>query len=322
MTAQKTPPGKKKKQAPHLDISGPVLFGLAVIAIFFGAGIGGAAIIPLERGVGMPGKFIVESKVKPVQHERGGRISAVHVVEGQKVSQGDLVVSFDTASLVEQIDALKAQSQATARQLDLARQEAATMNGLYERKLTQRSRVLAIERQVAQIEKEVASIDARIAVARQELRHAEVRSPVSGRILTLKVNAIGAIAEPGGLLMEVVPDSDRLVIEAQLSPDSIENVVGGMQAKVWLPALSWREQSPLPATLSWVSPDSVEDKRTGGRYFTARLELEQAAAAELLGKVTLVPGMRAEIMLLTGKRTLLDRIVNPLLRNINRAFLN
>lgn len=310
----------KMKRIPRLDIRAPMLLGLSVIALFFGAGIGGAAIMPLDKGVGMPGKFIVETKVKPVQHERGGRIAAIHVAEGQEVAEGDLVVTFDTTALSEQIDALKAQAEATVRQLDLARQEAATMNDLLARQLTQRSRVLAIERQVAQIEKEVASTNARVAVAEQELAHAEVRSPVSGRILTLKVNGIGAVAEPGGVLMEVVSASDKLVIEGRLPPDSIENVVNGMAAKVWLPALSWRDQRPLAAKLSWVSPDSVEDQRTGGRYFTARLILDEAAARELSKKVTLVPGMRAEIMLLTGKRTLLDQIVNPLLRNMNRAF--
>ncbi len=312
----------KMKRIPRLDIRAPILFGVTVVSLFFGAGIGGAAFLPLDKGVGMPGKFIVETKVKPVQHERGGRIKIIHVVEGQKVSAGDLVVTFDTAALAEQIEALNAQAGAAARQLDLAQQEAATMNDLLERKLTQRSRVLAIERQVAQIEKEVASINARVAVANQELKHAEVRSPVSGRILTLKVNGIGAVAEPGGLLMEVVPASDKLVIEGRLPPDSIENVVNGMAAKVWLPALSWREQRPLAAKLSWVSPDSVEDQRTGGRYFTARLVLDQTTAADLSKKVTLVPGMRAEILLLTGQRTLLDQIVNPLLRNMNRAFRN
>ncbi|KUO67791.1 MAG: hypothetical protein APF80_00690 [Alphaproteobacteria bacterium BRH_c36] len=312
----------KLKRIPRLDIRAPMLFGLSIIVLFFGAGIGGAAIMPLDRGVGMPGKFIVETRVKPVQHERGGRIAAIHVAEGQEVAEGDTVVTFDTSALIEQIEALKTQAEASFRQLDLARQEASTMNDLLERKLTQRSRVLAIERQVAQIEKEVASINARVAVAEQELAHAEVRTPVSGRVLTLKVNGIGAVAEPGGILMEIVPAADKLVIDGRLPPDSIENVVDGMAAKVWLPALSWREQRPLAAKLSWVSPDSVEDPRTGGRYFTARLVLDEAATRELSTKVTLVPGMRAEIMLLTGKRTLLDQIVNPLLRNMNRAFRN
>lgn len=310
----------KMKQIPRLNIRAPVLLGVSVIGIFFGAGIGGAAIAPIDKGVGLPGKIIVESKVKPVQHERGGRVSEIFVAEGDQVEAGQLLATFDTTSLAEQIEALNAQAEASGRQLDLARQEAETFSELLSRKLTQRSRVLAIKRQVAQIEKEVASLHARVVVARQELSRARVVAPVSGRVLSLKVNGIGEVVEAGGTLMEITPASDKLVIEGRLPPDSIESVTNGMPAKVWLSALSWRDQRPLPATLSWVSPDSIEDRRSGGRYYVARVVLDDAAAKDLSGKVKLLPGMRTEILLLTGQRTLLDQIINPLLKNMNRAF--
>lgn len=310
----------KTKRLPRLDIRAPVLFGFVVAGLFFGAGIGGAAIAPIDKGVGASGKFIVETKVKPVQHERGGVLAAIHVTEGQDVEAGDLLVTFDTTALAEQIEALKAQAEAAARQLDLARQEAATMAELLDRKLTQRSRVLQIQRQVAEIEKEVASLDARSAVARQELARSLVRAPVSGRVLTLHVNGVGVVAEAGGTLMEIVPASDKLVIEGRITPDSVENVAHGMPAKVWLSALSWREQRPLKARLEWVSPDSIEDERTGGRYYAARVVLDEAETEAVKQTVKLLPGMHAEVLLLTGKRTLLDQLIDPLLRNMNRAF--
>lgn len=120
--------------------------------------------------------------------------------------------------------------------------------------------------------------------------------------------------------MEVVPASDRIVVEGRLSPDSVDSVMNGMPAKVWLPALGWRDQRPVKAQLSWVSADSIEDRRTGTRYFTARVVIAEEAAADLAEKVNLLPGMRAEVLLITGRRTLLDQLVDPLLRNMNRAF--
>ena len=92
-----------------------------------------------------------------------------------------------------------------------------------------------------------------------------------------------------------------------------------MPAKVWLTGLSWREQRPLRARLAWVSPDSVEDKRTGSPYYVARVELSEARA-DIAKRMTLLPGMRSEVLLLTGERTLLDQLLDPLMRNINRAF--
>jgi RND family efflux transporter MFP subunit len=306
-------------RAARLDIRAPARVGVAVIALFFGAGLGAAALAPIDKGVGVPGTIIAETKVKPVQHQHGGIVRSIHVRDGQEVAAGALLVTLDASALTEQVAALRAQAQAAERQLALARQEAATMTDLLDRKLAARSRVLALERQVAEIEKERASLGARIAVAEQEIERSAVRAPVSGRVLRLEVHAPGAVVQPGGTVLEIVPEEDRLVIEGRLAPNQIENVEPGMAARVWLTSLSWREQRPLAARLAWVSPDSVEDKRSGTPYFIARVELEETRA-ELARRLTIHPGMRAEMVLLTGRRTLLDQLLDPLLRNIGRAF--
>jgi len=306
-------------RGPRLDIRLPFRLGVAVIVAFFGVGIGAAAVAPIDKGVGLPGTIIVETRTKPVQHERGGTVARIHVAEGQHVEAGDVLISFDTQSLDEQIMALKAQAAAATRQLDLARQEAMTMAHLQERQLASRSRVLALERQVAEIDKEIASLSARISVAEQELQRATVKAPVAGRVLLLRIAGPGAVVQAGATLLEIVPESDRLVIEGHLAPNQIENVEPGMPAKVWLTALSWREQRPLAARLAWVSADSIEDKRTGSPYFIARIELEESRA-RIEERLPLQAGMRSEILLMTGQRTLLDQLIDPLMRNVNRAF--
>ncbi|MEQ1711182.1 MAG: HlyD family efflux transporter periplasmic adaptor subunit [Hyphomicrobium sp.] len=307
------------RATPALDVRLPVVMGLTVVVAFFGVGIGAAAYAPIAKGVGLPGTIIVETKVKPVQHQRGGQVSRIHVSEGQLVKAGDILITLDTQSVDDQLVALKAQAELARRQLSLARDEAATMADLLDRKLAARSRVLGLERQVAELEKESAGLVARIAVAEQELQRAELRAPVAGRVLKLKVASEGAVVPPGGTVLDIVPDSDRLVIEGRLQPNQIEALKPGMPAKVWLSALSWREQRPLAARLAWVSADSVEDQRTGQPYFIARVELEERPP-EATRQYALHPGMRAEMVLLTGERTLLDQLIDPIMRNINRAF--
>ena len=307
------------RRQPRLDIRAPLFLGLGVILLFFGAGVCGAAWAPIDKGVGLPGTIIVESKTQAIQHQRGGIVGRILVTEGQEVAAGELLVSLDTKDMDEQIGALKVQAEQAAKQLSLIRQEAATMAELLERKLTQKSRVMGLQRQVAEVEKEVASLHARIAITGQEITRAEVRSPVAGRVLSIAVHGTGAVVAPGGTVLEIVPQSDRLVIEGHLAPNQIENVKPGMPAKVWLTALSWRDQRPLKATLAWVSPDSIEDKRTGAPYFLARVELEESRA-DIGKRMTMLPGMRAEILLLTGERTLLDQILDPLMRNMKHAF--
>lgn len=304
---------------PKLTITAPVLCGLLVIISFFGIGLSAAALAPIDRGVGLSGALVVESKVKSVQHERGGTIAAVHAAEGQRVSAGDLLVTFDTRALDEQIEALRLQEVAANRQLDLARQEAATMEDLLTRQLAARSKVLALQRQVAQIEKEVAALKARITVAIQQRDNAKVMASEDGRVLNVAVHGAGAVAQPGATLMQLVPGADRLVVEGRLSPNQVEDVSEGMAARVWLSALSWREQRPLPATLAWVSADSIVEPRTGQRHYLARIEFTQPRT-EIEQKTRLMPGMRTDILLLTGQRTLLDTLLDPILRNVKRAF--
>ena len=311
--------GSGRSPRARLDIRGPIFRGLLLVAVFFGAGIGGAAYAPIDKGIGLPGTLIVESKVKAVQHQRGGVVGQIHVAEGQTVKAGQLLISLDSKSIDDQLLALKSQAESAQKQLSLIRQETATMTDLLERRLAPRSRVLSLERQLAEIEKENAGLTARISLSEQELQRTEIRAPAAGRILTMVVHGPGAVIQPGATVAEIVPEQDRLVIEGRLAPNTIENVKPGMPAKVWLTALSWRDQRPLKATLAWVSPDSVEDKRTGAAYFIARVELDETRA-QIADRVTLHPGMRTEMLLLTGERTLLDQLIDPLLRNINRAF--
>lgn len=308
------------RAVPRLNIRLPLVLGIVVIVTFAAAGFGTAALAPLDKGVGMPGTVIVESKVKPVQHPRGGSVAEIHVTEGQVVRAGDILVTLDTRTIDEQIAALRTQSAAARRQLELAQMETATIADLADRKLASKSRVLSLQRQVAEVEKESAGIASRIVLAEQELERAILRAPVAGRVLDMQVSSPGVVIGPGAKLMDIVPDGDRLVIEGRLSPNQIENVKPGMPAKVWLTASSWREQRPMPARLAWVSADSMEDRRTGQPYFTARVELQEANGQVSAGKPVLQAGMRSEILLVTGQRTLIDQLIEPVLRNVNRAF--
>jgi multidrug efflux pump subunit AcrA (membrane-fusion protein) len=290
-----------------------------VLALALGGGLGAATLAPIERGVMIAGTLIVETKVRAIQHQRGGLIGRIDVKEGDVVAEGAIVARLDTSALDEQRAALRAQQLASQRQLALIRQEAATISDLADRKLAARSRVLGLERQVAEVEKEAAALVARIATVEQEIARAAITSPVSGRVLAIGATGRSAVLQPGQTLMEIVPEDDRIVVEGRISPGQIEDIRPGMAAKVWLAGTSWRDNRPITGRLAWLSPDSVEDKRTGVHHFVARVELDRSRR-DLAREVRLHPGIRTEILLLTGQRRLIDQLLDPLLRSINRAF--
>lgn len=307
------------RHSSRLSIRGPVLVGLSVIAVFLGGGLTAAAWMPIDKGASLSGSIVVESKSKPVQHQRGGRVEQLHVRDGAEVKAGDLLISLDTSNLDQQIVAMKTQAAATRRQLELVRSEAATMQELAARQLAQRSRASAIERQVADVEKELAGLAARILLAEEEVSRSEIRAPVAGRVLSLAIRGPGEVIAAGATVAEIVPQDERLVVEGKLSPALIDLVQPGQATKVWLAGINWREARPLTGKVQWISADSVEDRRSGVPFFVTRIELDETRS-EIAKRFQLHPGQRTEILVMTGQRTLLDHILDPVMRNINRAF--
>ena len=92
-----------------------------------------------------------------------------------------------------------------------------------------------------------------------------------------------------------------------------------MQAKVWLSALNRREAEPLKARLAWISPDSIEDKQTGQSHYRVRVVLKDSRE-RIEQRVQLHAGMRTEILIIKGTTTVLDSLLDPILRSVERAF--
>jgi len=133
------------------------------------------------------------------------------------------------------------------------------------------------------------------------------------------VHTEGGVLSPGQKILDIVPQEDRLELEAQVDPNDIDVVHAGLNAQVVLTAYQQRTTPMLPGKVSRVSADSFSDPHTGRSYFVARVTVE-AAELERLDEVDLYPGMPAEVMINTGQRTALDYLLAPITRSINRAF--
>ncbi|MEQ1576455.1 MAG: HlyD family efflux transporter periplasmic adaptor subunit [Hyphomicrobium sp.] len=308
-----------ESMVPRLDVRFPCLAGAVAVAAFIAAGLSGAIYAPFDKSIGLPGKIVAQSAVKSVAYPRAGSIAQVNVSEGQHVAMGDVLLTLNTQDLQEQIAALKAQSEAAVRQLDLIRAEAATSLDLLERKLAPKSRVLQLQRQVEDVTKEAAGLTSRIAMMQAELDQSAVRAPIPGKVLSTGAARRGAAVQPGAIAMEIVPDDDHLVVEGRLTPQQAAYLKPGMAAKVWLSETDGRDSKLLPAKLAWISSETSEDSLTGQRYVAARVELDQIRAG-FAKSIALRPGMRAGILLMTGQRTVLGQLADPLMRRLSQAY--
>lgn len=309
---------ERRRLDKRLSIFGPVLFGLLVVALITATAFSWAGLVPLEKGASASGRLIVESQAKDLQSRAGGRVARVFVREGDVVASSQLLVRMDTQPLERQFEAAIGQLDAAERQLGLLGEEVAAYRQLLERKLTQRSRVLGLERQEAELEKEIHRLQAMIANFEDEIAQADIRAPATGQVLQLAVNAPGEVVAPGATVLQFVPGGERLVVEARLRPSDVADVTSGMMARVWLSAFSRRDVAPLNAQVAFVSPDAVQDGPNQAPYYLVRLILTDPEKVPG-GVSALRAGMTADILLVTGETTILEQFLEPFMRSISRA---
>jgi HlyD family secretion protein/epimerase transport system membrane fusion protein len=160
--------------------------------------------------------------------------------------------------------------------------------------------------------------DRRVA-ALDELNRLVVRAPQAGSVVNLRLHTVGGVLAPGDPILDIVPDDDELVVEAQVRPDDIDKVSVGGTASVRLTALDLRNTPRLAGEVLYVSADRMTDRATGVPYYLMRTRIPDSELS-LLGDLRLVPGMPAETFVETGARTMLSYVVKPLTDGMARAF--
>ena len=148
------------------------------------------------------------------------------------------------------------------------------------------------------------------------VRLAEVRSPMRGVVQRLFVNTRGGVIAPGREVAEVVPLDDQLLIEAKLSPRDIAFLRPGLEARVKFTAYDFAIYGGLRATVEHISADSITDEE-GNTFYKVRVRTDEPGFGEDLPIIT---GMITEVEILTGKRTILEYLLKPVLRATQVAF--
>jgi adhesin transport system membrane fusion protein len=145
---------------------------------------------------------------------------------------------------------------------------------------------------------------------------AQVKSPVRGRVQRLLANTVGGVVQPGKDIVEIVPLDDTLVLEARVAPKDIAFIHPGQSANVKLTAYDFSIYGGLDAKVENISPDSVVDEK-GNAYFLVRVRTLKAGFGD---KLPIIPGMTAEVDVLTGRKSVLSYLLKPVLKVQSRAL--
>ncbi len=169
---------------------------------------------------------------------------------------------------------------------------------------------------------QIADLEERIRASADTVVRINILAPISGVITGLKVHTLGGVIAPGEPIMDIVPQDDKLIVEAKVQPRDIDVVRAGLIARVRLSAYKSRKVPPVEGTVQQISADRFQDERTGEAYYLARIEISYDELDKLkkLEEVELYPGMPADVLIVTGSRTFLSYMFTPLTDSLSHAF--
>lgn len=145
---------------------------------------------------------------------------------------------------------------------------------------------------------------------------AEIRSPVAGTVQRLHVNTLGGVVQPGQEVVEIVPSDDKLVVEARIAPQDIAFLRPGQPATIKLTAYDYSIYGGLAAQLDHISADTITDD-DDNTFYLVRVRTQQGAVDSNLA---IIPGMTAQVDIMTGKRTVMQFLLKPVLRAWNNSM--
>ena len=167
--------------------------------------------------------------------------------------------------------------------------------------------------QLDQVQAELNAIEEKLLASKDILNRTVIAAPVSGTIVNLKFKTELGVIQPGVAIMDIVPAEEKLLIDARISPMDIDIVRAGLKAQVLLSAITSRSAPRIDGFVRSVSADRVVDEKSMQAYFLARIEVSRAELGRLGTKIELVPGMPADVLIVTGERTMANYLLQPFL---------
>ena len=146
-----------------------------------------------------------------------------------------------------------------------------------------------------------------------------VTSPVRGTVKQLFVNTIGGVVQPGSDLVEIVPLEDNLLVEAKIRPSDIAFLRPGLKTVVKVTAYDFSIYGGLEAELEHISADTITEE-DGDSFYMVRVRTNKNHLDTPKGPLPIIPGMLAEVDVLTGEKTVLEYLLKPILRAKERAM--
>lgn len=165
----------------------------------------------------------------------------------------------------------------------------------------------------------LAKVEQKVKVATDRIEKSTIFAPADGVIHGLQFNTVGGVVRAGEDILQIIPKDQILVVEAKVMPDDIESVHIGLEAFVRISAYKQRSHNAVKGSVIELSADTFKDPQTGTSYYKAKIMIDQKLLTEI-EKITLQPGMLAQVEIVTGERTPFEYMIQPFVDSFARSF--
>ena len=173
-----------------------------------------------------------------------------------------------------------------------------------------------VETLLADVSREVQADAEKFNATQADLKRVDIRAPAAGQVVSLAVQTVGAVVQPGQKLMDIVPERQVLVLESQIPPHLIDKVQAGLPTDIRFNTFAHSPQLVVEGKVMSVSGDLLTDPANPQiSYYLARLEVTPEGM-KTLGTRQMQAGMPAEVVIKTGSRSMLTYMLNPLLKRL------
>ena len=169
------------------------------------------------------------------------------------------------------------------------------------------------------VEQSIARIQELITEAERQGSRSEIKSPINGIVQKMVVNTVGGVVKPGEPILEIVPTGDKLVVEARLNPTERGFIVEGQPAVVKISTYDFVRYGGLDGMVISVAPDASTDEN-GAPYFRVVVQTEKTYLGQREGLLPITPGMEATVDIHTGRKSVMDYLIKPVLKLKDEAF--
>jgi len=178
-------------------------------------------------------------------------------------------------------------------------------------------------KEISEVQSELFELREKIYALQQKVERSVIKAPEAGKILGLNVHTLSGVIAPGSPIMEIVPQDEKLIVEARVSPLDIDRVKIGQEAEIRFPAFKSKGLPRIVGHVIALSADSISDPNQQTEpYYLSRVSVDKEGLDNLDKlKLDLVPGMPAEALIKTGERTFLRYLMGPITDVFHRSFI-